>query len=99
MKTQLNVIKQFMMIFKKPTLNKISTMTGIQLTRVFRIINGSEMKLSEYEIFQEKIDDEVGIDRTLRDLLNNCEHKLSRRGILEIQDLLEEQLQIWYLTH
>ncbi len=55
MNLQKQVIEQFKKLYPGCTLQSISNETGIQITRVFRIINGNEMKLSEYEAFQRAI--------------------------------------------
>lgn len=46
------ILKNFRETFPKKTLKTISEETGIQMTRVFRIMNGSEMKIGEYEAFE-----------------------------------------------
>ncbi len=52
---QKKIISEYKELYPKHTLQKISNHTGIQITRVFRIMNGQEMKLSEYQAFQEAI--------------------------------------------
>jgi hypothetical protein len=51
MKLQQKIIKQYKQKYPHHTLQKISNLTGIQLTRVFRIFHGRPMKLTEYEAF------------------------------------------------
>ncbi|MAZ48328.1 MAG: hypothetical protein CME65_07175 [Halobacteriovoraceae bacterium] len=46
------IIDSYKKKFPKDKLRHISEKTSIQITRVFRILNGSEMKISEYEAFQ-----------------------------------------------
>jgi hypothetical protein len=53
MSLQKSIIKQYKEIYPKDKLKDISAKTGIQITRIFRILNGSEMKLKEYEVFDE----------------------------------------------
>ena len=55
------LIVRFLEIFDDPTLKAISKMTGLNQTRVFRIINGAPMKLSEYFIFKKKINEKLGV--------------------------------------
>ena len=53
MELQQQVINNYFEIFgKEKTLKEISGHLGIQITRVFRILNGYEMKLTEYEKFK-----------------------------------------------
>lgn len=49
---QSSILNEYSKTFPTHTLKEISLNTNIQITRVFRIFNGSEMKLSEYESFQ-----------------------------------------------
>lgn len=55
MNLQHAVIQKYRKIYPNHTLRETSAQTGIQLTRVFRIFNGQEMKISEYEKFREVI--------------------------------------------
>ena len=53
MELQQQIIKHYFEIFgDDKTLKEISNHLGIQITRVFRILNGYEMKLTEYEKFK-----------------------------------------------
>lgn len=52
---QKTIINQYQEAFPRDTLQEISRKTGIQITRVFRILNGSDMKVKEYEAFQNAI--------------------------------------------
>jgi hypothetical protein len=56
MSLQIRIIEQYKKVYPNQTLREISLTTGIQLTRIFRILNGSAMKLSEFEKFQEALD-------------------------------------------
>lgn len=49
---QTAIIDSYKKKFPNDKLRHISEKTSIQITRVFRILNGSEMKISEYEAFQ-----------------------------------------------
>lgn len=62
--------------YPKSTLQSISEQTGIQITRVFRIFNGSEMKISEYEIFN-SILKRSKHNRELIKVAEECLEKLS----------------------
>lgn len=56
---QNSIIKNYKTYFPNDTLKDISNKTNIQLTRVFRIFNGSEMKLCEYEKLEIVIDRKI----------------------------------------
>ena len=49
------IIEKYRKAYPKDTLKEISKKTKIQYTRVFRIFNGSEMKISEYQAFEKAI--------------------------------------------
>ncbi|MEX0798835.1 MAG: hypothetical protein WEB87_02765 [Bacteriovoracaceae bacterium] len=52
MNYQNSIINKYKKAFPGRTLKVISQETGIQMTRVFRLFNGAEMKLKEYEAFE-----------------------------------------------
>jgi len=51
MMSQQEILDVYVTMFNKPTLKKTSELTGIQITRVFRIMNGSVMSITEYQAF------------------------------------------------
>ena len=51
MDIQKEILSQYKQTYPADTYQTISNKTGIQNTRVFRIFNGYEMKLSEYSRF------------------------------------------------
>ena len=55
MNLQQIVLKRYFDYYPKQSLREISENTNIQITRVFRLMNGSPMKLSEYESFENAI--------------------------------------------
>lgn len=57
---QKEVLTQFNSLYPKITLKEVSQKTGIQVTRIFRIFNGAEMKVSELEAFQKLIYEKLG---------------------------------------
>ncbi|MBF0206821.1 MAG: hypothetical protein HQK53_08005 [Oligoflexia bacterium] len=48
-------LKNHMKLHGNPTLKYIASDTEIQVSRVFRLFNGYEMKLSEYQKFKRSI--------------------------------------------
>lgn len=52
MDLQKKIIAEVMRDHGRPTLKELSKLTGIQITRLFRILNGNPMKLNEYLLFQ-----------------------------------------------
>ncbi len=54
---QSQIIQEYEFFFGKRTFQQIASHTGIQITRVFRLHNGSLMRLDEYERFRKLIDE------------------------------------------
>jgi methylglyoxal synthase len=95
MELQKTILSQYMLLNQGPTLKKISEDTGIQLTRVFRLFNGSTMKLSEYQIIQQKVKEKMGLTDTLEEIAFDCSLKLSVEAIKEIEVYLKRKIATW----
>lgn len=98
MELQKRILNQYMVLNGKPTLKKISEDTGIQLTRVFRLMNGSTMKLSEFQIFDQKVKEKMGLTKSLEALALDCSLCLSPEAILELEKFLKRKIETWKLT-
>lgn len=91
------IIKHYKEVNQKLTLREISEDTGIQITRVFRLINGNQMKLSEYEKFDKAIRKKTSPEASFNELVplaNICSHKLTINQILEVIEFMERKLHI-----
>ncbi len=97
MKLQKWVIEKYINLTGLNTLNDISKDTGIQITRVFRLIHGKEMKLKEFEIFQSKIFKNLKKSSSILSLINECLLKLGDPKLEEIDETLRRALLIWEL--
>jgi hypothetical protein len=95
MELQKTILNQYMLLNQRPTLKKIAADTGIQLTRVFRLFNGSTMKLSEYQIFQRKVKEMMGLTDTLEEIAFECSLKLSTEAVKDIEIFLKRKMEIW----
>jgi hypothetical protein len=95
MKLQNTILKQYMLLNQNPTLKKISEETGVQQTRVFRLMNGSLMKLAEYEIFHQKVKEKMGLTNDLEALALDCFNNLSLESIQEIENFMRRKMAIW----
>ena len=87
-----------MLLNGKPTLKKIAADTGIQLTRVFRILNGSTMKLSEYQTFNKLVKEKMGLTEGLEAVAFECSLKLSPEAIKDLEVFLKRKIETWKLT-
>ena len=95
MELQKTILKQYMLLNQDPTLKKISMETGIQQTRVFRLMNGSTMKLCEYEIFHKHVKEKMGLTNGLESLAQECFNKLSTESIRDIENFMCRKMAIW----
>ncbi len=55
MKLQSKTLHRYRQLFPNETLRQTSARTGIQITRVFRLFNGKNMKVGELEAFEAAI--------------------------------------------
>jgi len=97
MDLQKTILKQYMLLNQDPSLKKISAETGIQTTRVFRLLNGSTMKISEYEIFHKQVREKLGITSGIETLAQECFTHLSPDSIKEIENLMSRKIATWKL--
>ena len=95
MSLQTNILKDYRSLFPQDTLREISNRTGIQLTRVFRLLNGSPMKLAEYESFYDIIDlENTKSEKTSAlKLLRSHGHQLSGSEMTKICDFIQRKIQ------
>ena len=84
MNLQKNTINKFRRIYPKLTYIQISAMAGIQQTRTFRIFNGSEMKITEFEALEKIIDES--------DLANDLQRKFSSTYKVALLNFSEQKL-------
>lgn len=97
MQLQKIILGQYVLLNDEPTLKRISADTGIQITRVFRLFNGATMKLSEYQIFQNKVKEKMGLTNTLEAIAFDCSLKLSPEAIKDIEVYINRKMDIWKL--
>lgn len=99
MELQKTILNQYMLLNQGPTLRKIAADTNIQITRVFRLFNGSTMKLSEYQIFQQKVKEKMGLTDTLEEVAFDCSLKLSPEAIKDIEIFIKRKIEVWKIKH
>ncbi len=94
MSLQKLVTNRYMSLNNHPTLKSIARDTGVQITRTFRILNGASMKLSEYEIFNQKIREKMDCLGKLESLMEQCSLQLSPFEIDELNAQLDKKLKL-----
>ncbi len=91
------IIKRYKEAFPQNTLKNIAEETGIQQTRVFRIFNGYEMKISEFQKFEDAINKRSRYNISqfrISKLVDQCLRELSHSKLLKISENLEHNLHI-----
>ena len=89
---QQNILKDYMSLFTRPTILQLSRDSGIQKTRVFRLINGIEMRLSEYLIIKDRISKLTNICTDLQTVAKECEYSLSPDEVRDLQRVMDRKL-------
>lgn len=90
------IIQKYRDCYPNETMKMISNRTGIQLTRVFRILNGKPMKVSEFEVFEKAINEKsLYPEKThhLNSLINEATTLLNESEILKIKYYMERKIQ------
>ena len=95
MNTQKIILAQFKKIYGDLSYKEVAKLTGIQQTRTFRLFNGYSMKLEEYIIFKNLIDEKRGEGKSLEQLAHKCEERFSGQKFLDIYHYLERELMLW----
>lgn len=91
------IIERYFENFPKQSLRGISANTDMQITRVFRILNGSPMKLCEYESFENAIRKNELQKPNTESFLNisiECLRYLSEEKIGEFMQEMNQALKI-----
>ena len=88
----MEIIRQYMELNGNPTMRWMAEDTGIQLTRVFRLINKYQMRLEEYFVFRNKVMEKLNTEKCFQALAIECEDKLSVKSISELSQLMKRAL-------
>lgn len=89
---QRHLLNRYMELMGNPSFRQISDDTGIQVTRVFRIFNGQELKLNEYLIFKERINQKTEGEKDLSLVDINLENGLPLEKLRVIIRRLKREL-------
>lgn len=95
MTLQKKTIHRYRQFFPQETLREISSRTGIQITRVFRLLNGKPMKVGELEAFEKVINDKIAENPSfsrLNYIMEEASSLLTNDEISKIADYLERRV-------
>lgn len=96
---QQNILNQYRELYGPQTIREMAAQTGIQVTRVFRLFNGSEMKLREYEIFHRLILLKGVEHGRILELAQEATEKLNGQTLRELEQLFERKLKLANFIH
>jgi transcriptional regulator of heat shock response len=94
---QNQIFEQYYQVYPNHTLREISELTGIHPTRVFRLINGMEMRLSEWDkinqAISKKSNDRFVLSGLIR-LFNQAIHELNLENLQQIFNDIEQMMDL-----
>lgn len=95
MSLQNNILSRYRQFFPEETLKEVSTRTGIQITRVFRLFSGKTMKVKELEAFEAAISLKIAENPSyarLTSLLERSAALLTNDELQKVADHLDRKL-------
>ena len=95
MVSQVEILKIYRENFPHKTFNEIAQHTGINASRIFRLFNGHEMKVSEYQKFIKILGRKLSLDYTYLE----CRHQLPQHQLERLSSILERHLSAYLVTH
>lgn len=102
MSLQARILGQYRQVFPRHTLRETAQLTGIQLTRVFRLMNGAPMRLDEYELFRQVLEKDQRLDLDSHAFTRTMERaraSFNERELTKLTALIERHLQWHELIH
>lgn len=95
MTLQNKTIYRYRRFFPQDTLKQISERTGIQITRVYRLLNGKTMKVRELEAFENATQSKALLNSNAARLSKNAEEALTiftNEELGKVADYIERRI-------
>ncbi|MCY4643357.1 MAG: hypothetical protein OXB88_01955 [Bacteriovoracales bacterium] len=89
MNRQDQTISRFRKLYPHLSLRQTSELTGINISRIHRILKGASMKLNEWECFSRAINQKTAVDGKLKNVFDECLITLSPQGKNQLLSKLE----------
>lgn len=92
---QKRTIQRYRQFFPDDTLREISGRTGIQITRVFRLMSGKNMKVGELEAFERAVDVKIAENPSYSRLsaaLEQASAVLTNEELAKIADYVQRKV-------
>ncbi len=88
MDIQHQTISRYKVIFPKDKLRDMAKRTGINLTRIYRIMNGKLMKVSELEKFNSAINEKMNLNGEKIQILKSVEKAINIHSPEELRKII-----------
>lgn len=95
---QESILNQYRETFPNDKLKDYCAKTGIQITRIHRVLNGAEMKLSEFEAIEKAIQGDDPITEDFIKTAFKCIKKLNSKKISEYKNQMNHALKLATMT-
>jgi len=98
MQLQQKILRDYRKCFPQDTLKEMNQRTGIQMSRIFRIMNGMEMKVTEYENMVQAISQEKLGKRNYHRVHTICRYlsqEDNQNKLNEIFSFLDYQMELY----
>lgn len=95
MNLQNRTLHRYRQMFPQETLKEISVRTGIQITRVFRLMNGKPMKVGELEAFENAVTSKIAENPSygrLQTLIEESFSLLTNEELAKLADKFERTI-------
>lgn len=92
MELQQRILDQYINMAPNQTLKKMSGETGLSISRLFRLLNGRVMKLSEYETIKRVISHKAGDEDSWSQLIRDCQRLLSKDRLNHLEEHIRREL-------
>ncbi len=95
MTLQKKTISRYRQYFPNETLRETSARTGIQITRVFRLFNGKNMKVGELEAFEAAVNLKIAENPNMAKLLNSVDEAgaiLTNEELAKVTDYIQRKV-------
>lgn len=88
------LLARFKEVFGDPTYKEMSEISGINLTRIFRLNNGFEMKMGEYLKIKKCVDEKIATSSNIKFLFESCLEKLSVKVLKDLEVICARKLEM-----
>jgi hypothetical protein len=87
-----DLLKRFNAEYGKLTYREMAEITGLNVSRLFRLQNGSAMKVSEMVVFKKLIGQKAYSENSLREIFEMCLEKMNLKTQRELELMLLRKL-------